>query len=231
MCAIPRGKTRTYGDLARASSAPIARDIGQCLRRQPAAARHSLPPHRRRRRHRRLRALPPSGYLLEAKRWLLMHEAAATAFELNRKHAALDAFCDALWLEDGLSKNTIAAYRADLEQLAAFLEEAVRADRGSRTCSRFLASRGGRASSAARRVSTPEALLPLLPARAADRRRPDAQARSAQARAALSEDARRRPTSRRCSLRRTPRRRSACATGRCSKRCTRPGCASPSWSR
>jgi len=37
-----------------------------------------------------------------------------------RAHA-LDAFCDALWLEDGLAQNTIAAYRADLEQLEAFL--------------------------------------------------------------------------------------------------------------
>ena len=35
---------------------------------------------------------------------------------------ALDAFCDALWLEDGLAPNTIAAYRADLEQLQQHLE-------------------------------------------------------------------------------------------------------------
>jgi len=34
----------------------------------------------------------------------------------------LDAFCDALWLEDGLSKNTIGSYRADLLQLSAFLK-------------------------------------------------------------------------------------------------------------
>jgi integrase/recombinase XerD len=65
----------------------------------------------------------------------------------------LDAFCDALWLEDGLSKNSIAAYRADLAQLAAFankgLLEVSEADLFG-----FLASRGGRASSAARRVSS-----------------------------------------------------------------------------
>lgn len=65
----------------------------------------------------------------------------------------LDAFCDALWLEDGLSKNTIAAYRADLEQLGAFLKkQAVEADEND--LFRFLASRKGRSSSAARRVST-----------------------------------------------------------------------------
>jgi len=65
----------------------------------------------------------------------------------------LDAFCDALWLEDGLSKNTISSYRADLLQLDSFLQkdflQAKEADLFS-----FLASRKGRASSAARRVST-----------------------------------------------------------------------------
>jgi len=65
----------------------------------------------------------------------------------------LDAFCDALWLEDGLSRNTIAAYRADLEQLVRVIQkdpvDATEADLFA-----FLASRKGRASSAARRVST-----------------------------------------------------------------------------
>ena len=65
----------------------------------------------------------------------------------------LDAFCDALWLEDGLSKNTIAAYRADLEQLAAFSKKQLE-QIGEQDLFAFLASRGGRASSAARRVST-----------------------------------------------------------------------------
>jgi integrase/recombinase XerD len=65
----------------------------------------------------------------------------------------LDAFCDALWLEDGLSRNTIGAYRADLEQLMKVIRknplDATEADLFA-----FLASRKGRASSAARRVST-----------------------------------------------------------------------------
>ena len=30
----------------------------------------------------------------------------------------IDAFIDALWLEEGLSKNTLAAYRRDLELYA-----------------------------------------------------------------------------------------------------------------
>ena len=64
----------------------------------------------------------------------------------------LDRFCDALWLEDGLSKNTIASYRADLLQFASFFKhELVRAKEADLFS--FLASRKGRASSAARRVS------------------------------------------------------------------------------
>ena len=33
----------------------------------------------------------------------------------------LDAFCDALWLEDGLARNTIDSYRRDLTLLARWL--------------------------------------------------------------------------------------------------------------
>jgi integrase/recombinase XerD len=65
----------------------------------------------------------------------------------------LDAFCDALWLEDGLSRNTIAAYRADLEQLRIFLRSDL-VDADEAALFRFLASKKGRASSAARRVSS-----------------------------------------------------------------------------
>lgn len=36
---------------------------------------------------------------------------------------ALDAFCDALWLEDGLSRNTLDSYRRDLAQFARWLRE------------------------------------------------------------------------------------------------------------
>ncbi len=37
--------------------------------------------------------------------------------------SAIDQFCDACWLEDGLSKNTLAAYRRDLSLLASWLAE------------------------------------------------------------------------------------------------------------
>ena len=35
----------------------------------------------------------------------------------------IDEFCDALWLEDGLSRNTLDSYRRDLKQFAAWLAE------------------------------------------------------------------------------------------------------------
>lgn len=35
----------------------------------------------------------------------------------------IDAFCDALWLEDGLARNTLDSYRRDLQQFAAWLEQ------------------------------------------------------------------------------------------------------------
>jgi integrase/recombinase XerD len=69
-----------------------------------------------------------------------------------RTHA-LDTFCDALWLEDGLAQNTIAAYRADLEQLQEFLGGDLLAADEARLFA-FLAAKRGRASSAARRVSS-----------------------------------------------------------------------------
>ncbi|MDO5103733.1 MAG: site-specific tyrosine recombinase XerD [Lautropia sp.] len=40
--------------------------------------------------------------------------------------ASIQAFCDAIWLEDGLSKNTLMAYRGDLKQLASWLAHPAR---------------------------------------------------------------------------------------------------------
>jgi integrase/recombinase XerD len=66
----------------------------------------------------------------------------------------LDAFCDALWLEDGLSKNTLESYRRDLAQLAGFLKGRGLAQAQEADLFSFLAARGGRASSAARMLSS-----------------------------------------------------------------------------
>jgi integrase/recombinase XerD len=74
---------------------------------------------------------------------------------LNQADAALlDAFCDALWLEDGLAKNTLAAYRRDLEQLAGFLGKRGLDGAREQDLFAFLGARKGRASSAARRLSS-----------------------------------------------------------------------------
>jgi integrase/recombinase XerD len=66
----------------------------------------------------------------------------------------VDAFCDALWLEDGLSKNTLASYRRDLAQFAAFLGKRGLAGAREQDLFAFLGARRGRASSAARMLSS-----------------------------------------------------------------------------
>lgn len=73
--------------------------------------------------------------------------------------AAIDAFCDALWLEDGLAKATLDSYRSDLGQLATWLasnaHEAV-LDVREATLTAFIAhlSRRTRATSQSRYLST-----------------------------------------------------------------------------
>jgi integrase/recombinase XerD len=58
-----------------------------------------------------------------------------------------------LWLEDGLSKNTMSSYRADLAQLSYHVKAGLQ-DVSESDLFGFLASRKGKSSSAARRVST-----------------------------------------------------------------------------
>ena len=85
MCRIPRGRTLTYGELARKlgeDGADAPRAVGQACgdNRLPIV----IPCHR---------VVAASGiggfghstggYLLEAKRWLLMHESSADAFRLR----------------------------------------------------------------------------------------------------------------------------------------------------
>jgi methylated-DNA-[protein]-cysteine S-methyltransferase len=81
LCEIPRGRTRTYGDLARELDGD-ARAVGQACgdNRLPVV----IPCHR-------VVAADgiggfahsTGGYLLEAKRWLLAHELGADPFELE----------------------------------------------------------------------------------------------------------------------------------------------------
>jgi integrase/recombinase XerD len=73
--------------------------------------------------------------------------------------AEIDAFCDTLWLEDGLSKASLASYRSDLTQLARWLAEQRGGALGAvddLALIRFVAmlSQTRRASSQARTIST-----------------------------------------------------------------------------
>jgi methylated-DNA-[protein]-cysteine S-methyltransferase len=81
LCEIPRGKTLTYGQLAQRLGAE-ARAVGQ------ACGDNRLPiviPCHRVVAARGIGGFAHStgGYLIEAKRWLLMHECGADAFELT----------------------------------------------------------------------------------------------------------------------------------------------------
>ena len=70
--------------------------------------------------------------------------------------SAVDAYIDAVWLERGLSENTLAAYRCDLNQLARWLGKDLRAaseaDLLGYLADRY--ARGYRTSSAARLISS-----------------------------------------------------------------------------
>ncbi len=71
-----------------------------------------------------------------------------------RDSELVDAFCDSLWLEDGLAGNTLESYRRDIGQLAAFLDGRGLASAQEADLAAFFASRKGRSSSAARQLSS-----------------------------------------------------------------------------
>ncbi len=69
----------------------------------------------------------------------------------------IDLFIDAMWLESGLSKNTLSAYRSDLTLLANFLDVKSLTETKNADIHRFLATlmaAGNKASSSARVLST-----------------------------------------------------------------------------
>lgn len=70
---------------------------------------------------------------------------------------SIDLFIDAMWLESGLSKNTLSAYRSDLKRLAIFMGEKPLTCVESSDVHKFLATlmaAGNKASSSARVLST-----------------------------------------------------------------------------
>ncbi|HEX5803501.1 MAG TPA: site-specific tyrosine recombinase XerD [Azospira sp.] len=73
--------------------------------------------------------------------------------------AEIDAFCDAIWLEDGLARTSLASYRSDLARFARWLQEIdrpglLRADDVLLADYMAELSRGLRAASQARHLST-----------------------------------------------------------------------------
>ncbi len=76
-----------------------------------------------------------------------------------QSRAEIDRFCDALWLEDGLSQNTLAAYRNDLYDLSQWLAEKTNtaaANASREQVSRYFSDRFAsiRATTANRRLSS-----------------------------------------------------------------------------
>lgn len=72
--------------------------------------------------------------------------------------ALLERFCDSLWLEDGLAKNTLAAYRSDLSRFALWLtaqgQSLQNADAGTLNCYLGKFQRVGKATSQRRLVAS-----------------------------------------------------------------------------
>ena len=85
-------------------------------------------------------------------------EAPPPSAAMQRSAAVIDRFLDGLWLEDGLAKNSLAAYRRDLTLFAAWLSEAQARDlsesRASDVQGYMLARHAGsKATSANRRLA------------------------------------------------------------------------------
>ncbi len=70
--------------------------------------------------------------------------------------AIIDRFVDALWLEDGLAANSLAAYRRDLQQLATYLDGCCLLSASELDLQQFFSSTfaASRASTANRRLAT-----------------------------------------------------------------------------
>ena len=75
----------------------------------------------------------------------------------DHNQEAIDSFIDAMWLESGLSKNTLAAYRSDLRRFGGFLRSKPLLEVEQADVQKFLAAllaEGAKSSSSARILST-----------------------------------------------------------------------------
>ena len=111
----------------------------------------------------------------------------------ENNQAAIDRFVDAVWLEDGLSANTLAAYQRDLTALAQWLQQnaaiALDAVQESHLQAYFAARHSlSKATSANRRLTVFQTLLPLGIARTHCVGRPHPQDVGGQASAASAQN-------------------------------------------
>ena len=241
-------QSRTYGEVARAvRSAPRA--VGQACGANPIAL--VVPCHRvvgsaglARRVHGRGRRRPARDQALAARarglplRRLTLRRAryADSAVRCQRRSAAdlIDAFCDQLWLQDGLAAvvaRELPARPRRVGRVARHGAALLAADRGDVEgwlADQFRAK--AKATSVARRLSSLRRFYRLQLERADRARGSDAARARAEEAAPPAEEPVRgagRGAARRARRRR---RRSACATARCWRRSTRPACAYRSWS-
>ena len=122
IAAIPRGETRSYGEVARAlNNAPRAVGQAWC---EPAAADRPVPlGDCRRRRSRRFfparRRLPGRGQALAPRARTTMTSEPETACCSRRPTPATSTRSgDTVWLEDGWPKRRLDSYRGDLSRFA-----------------------------------------------------------------------------------------------------------------
>ncbi len=76
---------------------------------------------------------------------------------MDQNLSHIDVFIDAMWLESGLSKNTLSAYRSDLSRFASFVDKVDLLAADASTIQGFLShlmSQGAKSSSSARILST-----------------------------------------------------------------------------
>src|SRR5881398_2437329 len=140
--------------------------------------------------------------------------------------ALIDAFCDQVWLQDGLAASSLASYRRDLTAWAGWLEHngrkhllaAERGDVDLYLAAQFRAK--AKSTSIGRRLSSLRRFYRLQAAQGAIASDPTLRARAPCRRAFPKK------RSKRCSMHRIATRRSACATARCWKRSTPRDCAS-----
>jgi hypothetical protein len=226
--AIPSGQTMSYGEVAADPQRP-ARG-GQCLRRQSLSHRRALPS-----RGRRQPGL--GGFARTPAASCSTSRSGCCATNMPVSDASLiDEFIDALWLADGLSKNTLGAYRSDLALFAAWLgaqgKSIVGADGTAINAylAHLHARPGGIKATSQRRLmaSLRRCYRWLLDQGrlAADPLLNIDKPRQAQRFPKTLSESR----SRTCSMRPTSTRRWACATAPCWNCCMPPACACRSWS-